>query len=113
MPVCLLRDRRVRLYTELTLVRLRNHRRHQLAVPNRPIGWPAHCFLRNGRHRFAIEVSPVLDYFDDVKHWLSRNRSNKRKKCFRSETVAAVENLKAHRHSFPAASSSAAIAASY
>jgi hypothetical protein len=43
VAICPLRDRRVRLRTELSLLGLRDERGHQLAITNRPSGGPAHA----------------------------------------------------------------------
>src|SRR5262249_39784788 len=108
-----LRDRAVRLDAELTLVHLGDERGHQLAVPNRPRGASAHRLVDEFLHRRAIEIGAVHDQLDGVRYRLARDRANEREQDLDAEPVPAVEDRKAHAHSFSVAALRAASALSY
>src|SRR5262249_25856815 len=98
---------------ELTLVHLGDERGHQLAVSNRPRRGSAHRLVDEFLHRRAVEIGAVHDQLDGVRYWLARDRANEREQDLDAEPMPAVEDRKAHAHSFLVAALTGAGAVSY
>src|SRR5262249_20499633 len=92
---------------------LRDQRRHQLTVADRPRGGSAHRLVHDLLHRRAEKIGAVPDQLDDLGHGVARDGANEHEQDLRSETVAAIEDREAHAHSVLVASSRAATAVAY
>src|SRR6476619_1471897 len=89
------RGGRVRGDAELRFVYLRDERRHQLAIADRPGRGSAHSLV--AEITTAVEVGAVERQLDSVDHRLARNQPNKSQQSLRAKAVTSIKDFQPHR----------------
>ena len=106
------RDRAVSARAKLAFVRLRDERRHQLALADRPLRRAAHRFLEHLAEVIAEKVAAVLQHLHDVGHGMARDRADHDEQRLGAERVAIVQDAESHAWSFVGSRVASANAAS-
>ena len=80
-------------------VDLRDERRHQLAIADRPGRGSAHSLM--GEITAAVEVGAVECQLDGVDHRLARNQPNQSQQSLRAKAVTPIKDFQPHRRPYP------------